>query len=354
MASKDLSASIEKSKLKNNCDAFIGNNSKNKIKDWGTNSGKYTLSFKDNVLCASVHGAGLQYESFGKSFLTVDLAKNPILRVRAKSLGKSAPELRVDLVDMKGYATNGKEINRTVSNDGQYADYYYNFKSKMYQGWPETKAVDGKLISEIMVFVNPGGPAYFGEVYISEIEVVNEEKKPKETMTKLIARKDTSNISVFAQGDDISTWWTANRGLEVKAENGLLSLNISKVDNMKYIAGTGFNVIDFVKHPVLMIKAKAEGINTADLRVDLYDTEGASTNAMPLIKELEPNGKYYLLYYDFTDKFKQKSPIEASVDPSKISGLGIFINKNQPAFKGKIVVKEISVLSLNHLKNIKQ
>lgn len=345
----ELAAEIEKSKSLAGCNVSVSDNFKNGIKDWGTNSNKYDLHYTEGALQIKAHGSGLGYESFGRSFSAVDMSKNPIIRIKAKTEGKEAVELRLDLVDMEGHATNGKEITKTISNDGKYADYYFNFKNKLYQGWPETKPVNSARISEIMMFINPGGPEYYGNVFISEIELVTEEKKTIVLWNKAISGSDTTDIPILLPGADIVTWWRGNESLKINKTSNALVVKADQSQIKESVFGTGFDIIDFAKHPVLKVVMKTEGQEPANLRINLYDADGITTNSFPLFKEITPDGEYASYYFDFPNNLKQENPVEIPADLTKINGLTFHINKEKGSYKGKIFIKEILAISKNHL-----
>jgi hypothetical protein len=54
-----------------------------------------------------------------------------------------------------------------------FADYYFDFTDKYEQSWPNAQKVTPTSIAEILFFINPGGSAYTGILYIDEIKVIS-------------------------------------------------------------------------------------------------------------------------------------------------------------------------------------
>jgi hypothetical protein len=141
---------------------------------WSGNQDKIKLSREEEVLKAELIAAGPAYETFGRAFTSpIDFTKTPVVKIRAKIQGEKSATLRIDLKDTDGYGTNAKPVSVKMEPGTDFADYYFDFTDKYEQSWPNAQKVTPTSIAEILFFINPGGSAYTGILYIDEIKVIS-------------------------------------------------------------------------------------------------------------------------------------------------------------------------------------
>ncbi len=148
------------------------------IYSWSSSSDKISLERKDNILNITCAETGAGYESILKPIDPINMAgEYHIFRVKARAEGDS-PLLRITVKDKKGYDSNGDPVVNKIEVSNEFKNYYYDFKGKWKQSWPDAQELNPETIKEILMMVNAGGtPApYTGKIYIDEIEVITEQQ----------------------------------------------------------------------------------------------------------------------------------------------------------------------------------
>ncbi len=307
---------------------------------WG--SDRIVLSGKKDALVINASSVGLAYDRFGYRFHTFcDFSENNILRVRARSEGNSIPVLRIDLKDAYGNTTNHIDTKTRILICDDYVDYFFKFESKFEQGWPTRTAVDKKRISELELFINPGGPGYTGTIYIDEITVIDEKKiNSNAENTCIVNVQNNSKI-------DMKYWWVndAKYSLKYSDEDSAIVV-ISRGTGAHYESfGRGFSSANFSENSVLKVRIKAEGETAPDFRLDMVDADGNATNGEAIIKTIPNDNKYRDYFFDFKDKFYQGWPQTKKVDEKNIKELMLFINPGSSNYIGKIFISDIEVVT---------
>ena len=338
---------------------------------WVSNSSKVSLLRAGNTLKVYLNGAGGDsYECWGREFRISDFSASPVVKVRARFEGKTPPVLRLSLKDINSLDANF-DAPTIQLKEGDYQDYYFNFKDRWKQGWPDEKNVDATAIKEISFFINPGTEKWTGTIYIDETEPVKAEDIPdkngentnftpvnsanvNDTIVSNVKtpEKDTPQL-IDDFNNEIYSWWVGSDKIKVMKEGEMLKVEVKGVGPGFENWGRGFKAIDFTKTPVVKVRMKASGEKSILLRVDIKDADGFVTNAKPNIIEFEPAPDFVNYYYDFTDRFEQKWPDIKSVDPSKITDLLFFINPGGELYSGTLFIDEISAISAEDYKNKK-
>ena len=143
---------------------------------WSSSNDKISLSKDNNMLKISLEKVGPAFETFGRGFKSIDFNKTPIVKVRLKSAADMPGNLRVDLKDIDGFVTNAKPVVMKFESNSDFVDYYYDFTGKFEQGFPNMKNLDPSQIIEMVFLVNPGGSAYTGTLYFSDIKAISVEE----------------------------------------------------------------------------------------------------------------------------------------------------------------------------------
>lgn len=139
---------------------------------------------------------GDSYNFINRKTIPLDFSTMPVLSIRAKAEGGSSPILRASLKDANGYIAHEPPVENKILNDGKYRTYYFDFSRRWKQSFPDTAVVDSTLITDILFFINPGGPEYHGKIMVKEVRAVNVGRaKPKE---KIIDDFETRFLA----------WWT--------------------------------------------------------------------------------------------------------------------------------------------------
>lgn len=323
---KDLEEGDSKS---DNCVVDINENFESGEKYWWVNNDRYSMSFSDNQkdLRIKSSGAGENYESFGRIFSPTDLTVQNLIKVTAKASGTSSPNLRVDLVDADGYATNGSAIVKSIPNDNTYRDYYFDFEGKLYQGWPQTKSLNSKKITEFMFFLNPGSAGFWGDVYISSVELVKKTTAGLELSNPNLA---VSTIDLFSSEEQKKTWW-ASGDLKIEREGASVLIQSKKNSALLGSFGFGFDNVDFRSKSKFTIATTATGNGLLGLTLVFIDTKGISSMPVSIAEKLE-NGA---IVFNIDKMYKGNL--------SEISGVSFYFEKGDNPFNGKILINNISV-----------
>ena len=101
-----------------------------------------------------------------------------------------------------------------------------------------------------------------------------------------------------------------------------------------------FSTINISSNPIVKISVATD--TDVDLRIDLVDVDGYSTNAASISKSVTSNN-YTVFEYDFRGNFNQSWPTNEVVDASKIEKLVIFFNAGGPGFTGKVRINNLII-----------
>jgi hypothetical protein len=139
---------------------------------------------EDEELKVKITGAGSStsakgHQCFGRQFDAVDFTKTPVVKLKMRAEG-GAPKVRIDLKDANGMVTNSSAVVKTVPAGGNMVEYCFDFSNKWKQTWPSNDVVDPVEIVELLIFVNPGGPAFTGTLYLDDLNAVTLEECPKQ------------------------------------------------------------------------------------------------------------------------------------------------------------------------------
>lgn len=146
---------------------------------WESNKSKIKIDKSGEQLKVALNGVGPAFDSFGKSFSSIDFTKTPVLRVKVKAEGEQPGDLRVDLKDVNGFVTNSKPNVKVFKVGTEFVEYYFDFTEKFLQNYPNVQTVNASNIIEVVFFVNPGGKAFSGTIYLDDIEAISLEQFKK-------------------------------------------------------------------------------------------------------------------------------------------------------------------------------
>jgi hypothetical protein len=314
---------------------------------WWAGNEKVNLEKLGDQMVVACNGAGPTYELFGRAFDEMDFNKAQIVRIKARSEGGS-PLLRVDFKDKNGYVTNGSPVINKIQESSDFKDYFYNYRGKYTQSWPEAQTVDPSGIKEVLMFINPGGEAFTGKIFIEEIEVITDDQYAKLTggVTEGLKANAAGLLVVDDFSGDVSSWWSGSDKITFSkdASNALL-VNVAGAGPKFDVFGTSFKTVDFTKTPIVKLRIKNTGA-PLDLRVDVKDMDGNTTNATPNIAKVTTSADYVTYYLDFSGKFNQVWPSTKTVNPAKISEMILMPNPGGTAYNGSFLIDEINLLTI--------
>jgi hypothetical protein len=297
---------------------------------------------------------GPAYDAFGRSFDPINFNVASTIRVRAKVEAAEPPNVRLDVKDPNGYATNGRPNIVKFDKGEVWTDYYFPYKGKFTQTWPVYKKVDPTQIQELLFMINAGKSPWSGKIYIKEIEAIKplpEDEKGALSATGKAVVESPSTLNGIVMDNmeaGVDSWWL---GSDKFAVNGLrdkiMEVKGKDVGPDYETFGRGFETIDFTKTPIVAIRAMVEEGQPAPLvRFDVKDSDGHVANAEPIIIPYKNDGKFNNYFYDFRGKFLQTYPDNQTVNPSLISEMIFFVNPAGPKITTTIYIEDIKALTV--------
>jgi hypothetical protein len=144
--------------------------------------------------------------------------------------------------------------------------------------------------------------------------------------------------------NELSGWWGGD-AFKLVREESVLKVSINKTSAGYQQFGYSFDPKDFTNTPVVRVKMKLNGAESAKVRMDLRDANEMSTNATLVINEVTVSNEYRDYYFDFNNKFKQSWPNLGEVDARQISAMIFFINPGDKLYQGTLSIQEIYVMA---------
>ena len=316
---------------------------------WGADG--ITLSRKVDTFKVVIKNVGSMYVPFGREITGLDFTKNNAIRIRMRAEGKVSPTVRLDLKDNLGRTTNASATQVKVPVNQPYTDYYFNYKDKWKQGWPDNQIVDPSLVSTVMFFVNPGMTDWTGTLYVDEIVAMDYEKIPK--------KEGGTGGVIDAFDDEPSAWWTGSSkiALEKIADVDVVKISSEGAGANYETFGRSFDQIDFTKAPIIRLRARAEnaaGSVDPKIRFAIKDKDGFTANEFNMSETIESGTEFKNYYFNFTGKYSQTYPDNHTVNPKEIEAMVLFINSGGPAYNGVIYFDEIEIITEKRYEELKK
>ena len=152
----------------------------------------------------------------------------------------------------------------------------------------------------------------------------------------LFSQNQSYFIDNFQSG--LSTNWKANSIYSLAVNSGVLEVNASAAggpSNYNAFTLEFAKPIDMSNKPYIQFIAKTSVV--VNVRIDLIDSLGKSTNANPVAQTIELGNSLKKFTYSYLGKFNQSWPTTSTVSSSKISKVMIFFDPNATGyFTGKV------------------
>jgi PKD repeat protein len=129
----------------------------------------YTGTESNSELQVVTTAVGPAYENFEFQFPAINVTANPVVKINVKN--SVAFNMRIDLTDINGYATNASPTVVAIPVSASYVQYTFNFAGKFSQTTPTAQTVDQTKIVKAVIFINPGGTAMSTTVFINDLIV---------------------------------------------------------------------------------------------------------------------------------------------------------------------------------------
>jgi endoglucanase len=135
--------------------------------DW-TGSSYYNLTEANQEMAVNViNKPSGGYNVFSYGFSALNLTADPYIKIKVKTA--TAIRLRIDFTDVNGYGTNAVPYTLDVAGSNTYQELTYKFAGRFNQSWPVGKVVDASQIVAVVLYVNPGGAAFNGTIYLDDL-----------------------------------------------------------------------------------------------------------------------------------------------------------------------------------------
>lgn len=129
--------------------------------------GDYSLSVEDQSLKVEAEGVGANYEGFNYNLdAPLDMSENT--KITASLRAESPVTVRIDVIDANGLVSNTEEVKFQVS-ENEFQTFTFDYNGKFSQSYPEEALLDPTQITGLLIYLNPGGPAFTGTVYFDDL-----------------------------------------------------------------------------------------------------------------------------------------------------------------------------------------
>ncbi len=320
------------------------------IYSWWMANDQIHASRKGDTLKVTFKDIGPLYTPFGRQITPLDFTESNAIRVRMRAEGATSPTVRLDLKDNIGRTTNAVASSVKVPAGTGYQDYYFSYKDKWKQSYPDAQIVDPTLVSEIMFFINPGMSGWSGTLYIDEIVAVKVESIPK--------KESSAGGMVDTFDEEPTAWWAGSSKIALEKVPGKDVMKVTSTGaGANYETfGRSFDQTDFTKAPIIRLRARAEnesGQENPKLRFAVKDNEGFVANEFNIIETIESGDGFKNYFFNFKNKFSQTYPDAHSVNPKAIQELLLFINSGGPAYNGIVYFDEIEIITEKKYEELK-
>ncbi|MFN6944471.1 MAG: glycoside hydrolase family 9 protein [Cytophagaceae bacterium] len=154
----------------------------------------------------------------------------------------------------------------------------------------------------------------------------------------LKAQSQTGYSDDFSSKDN----WTQGTGYfflaTTEPELRVYATNVGQdYQNFSY----SFSKLDLTDHPFLQMDIKA--VSNLGVRIDFVDEDGNVTNATPVVVGVRSGSEFNTFYFDFTGKFNQTFPSNATVDIANIHRILVYFNPGGPGYTGTVTFTNLKI-----------
>ena len=311
---------------------------------WWTTD-KIKISTYKGSIVAEGNKVGPDWGCFGKNMggAPVDLSNNQVLKLRVSAEGEAkAPELQITLRDVDKHETNGKPQRIKIPADGKFRDFYINMTDRWIQTWPNKKTVNPSIITDMLIFINPGGRPFSGTIQIDYIEAIPLSQMPEGADVVPF----TGIVDLF--DDDNMIWWMTDN-IDLDIEDSAMKVTCHGVGPKHECLGRRFDPVDFTKFPIVKVRVKVPSEKQSlHLTIMVQDSKENLTDVQPMEIDPKSDGQYKDYYYNYTGKFLQapesKGPDRQEVNPKDIVQILIYPNPGGVPYYGDFYIDEVRLL----------
>lgn len=150
-----------------------------------------------------------------------------------------------------------------------------------------------------------------------------------------------SQVVLNFNDGNLAGWTTGPYALI--AESGAMKVTANGVGPGFEAFSYNFDPLDMSVNSNLTINLKVDQPTT--VRIDLLDINGFVSNAMEVSFDIS-NTDFELYKYSFAGKFSQGFPTNATLDPTKITGILIYFNPGGSVFNGTVYIDDLAIAPL--------
>lgn len=294
---------------------------------WETGNAKYAATVENGMSKLTVDNAGGLNAFDATAYVfdkPVNMESKHDLSMRIKT--DDEIEIRVQLEDAHGNASSFEYFNTAA--DGLFDTYRYLgiVSQRDLSGDPADYDFDFSNVTKIVVFVNSNlDPAYSGDVYFDDI---------------LVGDYRTSYL--FEDFDDNQVngdWYFASEYTNPTETGSDLTFTADLAAGQYEAIAFNFVTMDLSSNPYVNITLKSD--SDVEIRLDLDNGAGLSTNKSPIVKTLKGDGFYHNLTYDFTGLFETNTG--AVVNSSEIKTVLLMVNPGGDPSSANISIDKLEV-----------
>lgn len=139
----------------------------------------------------------------------------------------------------------------------------------------------------------------------------------------------------------LSCSWSGSTNYSLSEENAELKVATNISAGAYSVYTLYFSQLNISSNPILSVRVKSTSAFT--LRADLQDASGMNTNAIPVSANIAGNGSYATYTFDFSGKFSQTYPGNATVNSSQIVRVQFFVNPGGLAFNNTFYMDDLQL-----------
>jgi len=296
---------------------------------WETGNSYYSATIENGATKLSVTAAGGSgnYNATAYEFETpVDLSNGARYFMKIRCADEI--DIRIDMEDTEGNSTNADSFFFTPWDDGAFHSVEQEYYSDVTDAITKQK-VDMSRIKKLVFYVNPDVySAYTGDVYFDDI-LVGE-------------YKHNYRVEEFTDASLDGAWNLDAQYTSATEANNEVTFYADLGEGDYAAVAYDFPALDLSENPYLNISVKSD--KDIDVRVDLQDGNGTTTNSAPIVQTLTGDGFYHNLSFDFTGKLS--NDMTEIVDSTTIANAIIMFNPGGSAMTANIGINKLEIGAL--------
>lgn len=146
---------------------------------WKSSYDNLKVTSDSDKIVLKAENVGKEWEYVEKELdAPINLYEKQYLQLKAKANGNVPAKVRIDLVDNFGVVSNGRPQEVTVSENGEWGEYYFDLSNAYYQRYPEFKVINAQNIVKLRFYVNGNWKPFSGSIYLDQLTPMEYNETP--------------------------------------------------------------------------------------------------------------------------------------------------------------------------------